>query len=69
MYRNPENQLKLYFITETKADKEISDLSGVEIGKIQCGHLHFKAVSDDIQFDWVNSYNDFKNKFGVKEPF
>jgi type III restriction enzyme len=69
VYRNPENQLKLYFITETKADKEISDLSGVEIGKIQCGHLHFKAVSDDIQFDWVNSYNDFKNKFGVKETF
>ena len=69
VYRNPENQLKLYFITETKADKEMSDLSGVEIGKIQCGHLHFKAVADDIRFDWVNSYNDFKSKFGVKETF
>jgi type III restriction enzyme len=59
------SQLKLYFIAETKVDKEWSDLSGVEQGKIACGKLHFKAVSDDIRFDWVNSYSDFKNKFGV----
>jgi len=69
VYRHPENKLKLYFIIETKADKQTSDLSGVEINKIRCGKLHFKAVSDDIKFDWVNSYNDFKNKFGVKEIF
>jgi len=62
-----EKQMKLYFIAETKADKEWSDLSGVEQGKIACGKLHFKAVSDDIRFDWVSSYSDFKSKFGVVE--
>ncbi len=67
VYRNPEDQLKLYFITESKADKEKSDLTGVEMNKIKCGKLHFKAVSNEIRFDWVNSYSDFKNKFGVKE--
>ncbi|MBF0231557.1 MAG: DEAD/DEAH box helicase family protein [Desulfamplus sp.] len=61
-----QGKMKLYFIIETKADKEQSDLTGVEQNKIQCGKLHFKAVSDDIRFDWVNSYNDFRGKFGVK---
>ena len=32
---------------------------------IHCGELHFKAVSDDTKFDWVNGYEDFVNKFGV----
>jgi type III restriction enzyme len=54
---------------ETKAGKEQSNLTGVETAKVNCGKLHFKAVSDDIQFDWINSYNDFKNKFGVKDGF
>ena len=67
VYRNPDDQLKLYFITETKTDKEYTDLTGVEKNKIECGKLHFKAVSKDIRFDWVNSYKDFKGKFGVKE--
>lgn len=67
VYRHPEKPMKLYFIVETKADKAASGLTGVETAKINCGKLHFKAVSDDIQFDWVNSYSDFKNKFGVKD--
>jgi type III restriction enzyme len=69
VYRHPENKLKLYFIVETKADKAASGLTGMEIAKINCGNLHFKAVSDDIQFDWVNSYSDFKNKFGVMDDY
>jgi type III restriction enzyme len=69
VYRHPEKPMKLYFIVETKADKAASGLTGVETAKINCGKLHFKAVSDDIQFDWVNSYSDFKNKFGVKDGF
>ncbi len=69
VYRHPEKPMKLYFIVETKPDKAASGLTGVETAKINCGKLHFKAVSDDIQFDWVNSYSDFKNKFGVKDGF
>ena len=39
----------------------------VERNKIQCGKLHFQTVSEQIRFDWVNSYEDFRTKFGVAE--
>lgn len=57
----------IYFIVETKAGKTWDDLTDVEKNKIHCGELHFKAVSDDTKFDWVNGYEDFVNKFGVAE--
>ncbi|MFI3205708.1 MAG: DEAD/DEAH box helicase family protein [Clostridia bacterium] len=59
--------LGIYFIVETKAGKEHSDLTEVEQNKIKCGTLHFEAVSNLVKFDWVNSYEDFKTKFGVKD--
>ena len=40
-------------------------LNDEEKVKIKCGTLHFKAVSDDVKFDWVNSYEDFRAKFNV----
>ena len=57
----------IYFIVETKAGKTWADLTDVEKNKIYCGELHFKAVSDDTKFDWVNGYEDFVNKFGVAD--
>lgn len=57
----------IYFIVETKAGKSEANLQDVERNKIRCGRLHFKAVSDQIKFDWVNSYEDFRSKFGVAE--
>ena len=57
----------IYFIVETKAGKTWKDLTEVERNKIHCGELHFKAVSDDTKFDWVNSYEDFVSKFGVAD--
>lgn len=57
----------IYFIVETKAGKSEANLQDVECNKIRCGKLHFKAVSDQIKFDWVNSYEDFRSKFGVAE--
>ena len=59
--------LGIYFIVETKAGKREANLQDVERNKIHCGKLHFKAVSDQIKFDWVNSYEDFRTKFGVSE--
>jgi len=59
-----DNIAKLYFIVETKIDKEEKDLTPVEKRKIRCGELHFKAVSDDVQFEWASSYNDFMSKIG-----
>jgi len=56
----------LYFISETKIDKEVDDLSGEEILKIKCGKAHFKTISEetgkDISFSWAKSYMDFKEK-------
>lgn len=57
----------IYFIVETKIGKADNTLQTMEINKIKCGKLHFKAVSDIVQFDWANSYEHFKNKFGIKE--
>ena len=62
---NPD--LGIYFIVETKAGKAEANLQEVEKNKIRCGKLHFAAVSDQIKFDWVNSYKDFICKFGVKD--
>ena len=42
-----------------------ANLQDVERNKIKCGKLHFAAVSNEIKFDWVNSYPDFISKFGV----
>ena len=60
--RQNNGHLRLYFIIETKMDKDWEDLSEVEQAKIRCGELHFKAVSNEIKFDWVNSYKSFKSK-------
>lgn len=60
-------ELSIYFIVETKINKDHNALTEVEVNKIKCGQLHFKAVSDLVKFDWVKSYEDFKAKFGVKE--
>jgi type III restriction enzyme len=64
IYKGENNTAKLYFIVETKIDKGYENLSGVEKLKIKCGELHFKAVSDDVNFHWANSYNDFMSKIG-----
>ena len=56
----------LYFISETKIDKEFEDLSDVEQFKIKCGEAHFEIISEetgkDISFSWAKSYLDFKEK-------
>ena len=61
-----ENNVGIYFIVETKADKEEKDLTSVEKSKIKCGKLHFEAISKEVKFNWVNNYDDFKRKFELK---
>lgn len=71
IYRNPvedsDKKVGVYFIAESKFDKEWNDLTGEEQDKITCGKLHFKAVSESLKFDWIKDYQDFKNKFSVKD--
>lgn len=62
---NPE--YGIYFIVETKIGKAKNTLQPMEFNKIECGKLHFKAISEDVDFDWVNGYEHFKTRFGVKE--
>lgn len=62
-----EKNIGIYFIVETKIDKEWSDLTQEEQDKINCGKLHFKAISESIKFDWIKSYQDFKKKFNVTD--
>lgn len=61
VYQSPEGGMNLYFVIETKMKKEIKDLTDVEKLKIRCGKLHFRAVSEIIKFEWVNSYQKFLN--------
>lgn len=69
-YKKEDGNVKLYFVVETKPGKELKDLSVVEQVKIKCGYLHFQAVSkaspEIIKFNWANSYEDFKEKFGLQ---
>ena len=60
-------ELGIYFIVETKAGKQDNNLQEVERNKIQCGKLHFQAVSEQIHFDWVNSYEDYLYLFAVAD--
>jgi len=64
-----EGDIKLYFIVETKFQKELKDLDDVEKIKIKCGTLHFRAIDaltdDKVDFKWANSYENFKEKMGI----
>ena len=62
-----DKNVGIYFIVETKAGKRWADFTEVERNKIHCGELHFKAVSSDTAFSWVNSYEDFIGKFGITD--
>lgn len=67
VYKVSEIEARLFFIVETKFDKKEQALSDIELTKIKCGIEHFKAVSPEVTFDWVEDYNDFKRKFGVMD--
>lgn len=73
-----DKELEVEISSEPKSDFEIANfimyhtmLPRLAIFKIIQGvekrELHFKAVSDDTKFDWVNSYEDFVNKFGIAD--
>jgi type III restriction enzyme len=66
IYKNKEDKAKLYFVVETKIDKDDRDLSKVEATKIKCGELHFRCVADDVRFKRAKNYDDFLQKIGVR---
>lgn len=53
VYRLDEEQAVIYFIVETKQNKELEDLSDVEKGKIHCTEQYFEDVNPEISFSWL----------------
>lgn len=62
-----DSSIGIYFVVESKWGKTDANLQEVERNKIKCGKLHFEAVSGQVKFDWIKSYDDYKQKFGVAE--
>lgn len=66
VYENEDGKQELYFIVETKFQKNKEDLTSVEKLKIKCGMAHFEAISEGTKlltkFSWANSYKNFKRK-------
>lgn len=62
VYQKPNDTVALYFIAETKWDKDAGDLNEDEHIKIKCAKKHFTAVNDStgetVKYAWVNGYMD-----------
>ena len=54
---------KLYFVVETKGSIFEEDRRETENLKIKCGRKHFKAISEDINFEIANNFEKFINNF------
>jgi len=62
VYQKTKETFAMYFIAETKWDKEAGELTEDECIKIKCAAKHFEAVNQNIseivKYAWVNSYKD-----------
>lgn len=60
VYQKNGHEIAMYFIAETKWNKDWDGLTGDERIKIKCAAKHFKAVNDSmdeiVKYAWVNSY-------------
>ncbi|MDY3959835.1 DEAD/DEAH box helicase family protein [Romboutsia timonensis] len=70
VYRLDEDEAGIYFIVETKWDKEEADLTDVEKGKIHCAERYFETINENVEsevaFSWVNSWNKFTKEIKKK---
>lgn len=57
------DQEKLYFVVETKANLFPEALRPSEQAKIDCGYKHFKALGTEVDFAVANNYSSFVEKF------
>lgn len=73
VYHSDEEKIKMYFIAETKYNKDNNDLSEDEKIKIRCAKKHFEAVNNEfvekIKFAWVNGYKDNSKSNSFPEVF
>ena len=73
VYQGDDNKLEMYFIAETKWDKDAGDLNDDEKIKIKCATRHFEAVNDSmaetVKYAWVNAYKDSSKDNSFPEIF
>ncbi len=73
VYQGKDNKLAMYFIAETKCDKDYGDLNAEEKIKIKCAKSHFEAVNDSmeetVKYAWVNAYKDRSKDNSFPEIF
>jgi len=68
--KNDNDELRLYFIVETKFEYErLSQLPPEQQDKIKFGSMHFKAVAEhmnsNVKFLWASSFERFKENAGI----
>lgn len=60
VYKVNDEQAMIYFIAETKWKKQWEDLTDKEKIKIICAKKHFKAINNNVKYDWINSVERFR---------
>ena len=53
------NLEKLYFVVETKGNILAEELREREFKKIQCGHKHFEALKNEVEFEEIDNFDKF----------
>ncbi len=56
-----EDQMRLFFVVETKGDTFLDALRANEKAKIDCGKKHFEALGNSIEYVVANSYESFED--------
>ena len=73
VYQKSEEHFAMYFIAETKWDKDEDGLNDDERIKIRCAKKHFEAVNESVdeivKYDWVNAYNDITKSQSFPQVF
>lgn len=73
VYQKSEEHFAMYFIAETKWDKDAGELNDDERIKIRCAKKHFEAVNESVdeivKYDWVNAYNDITKSQSFPQVF
>lgn len=73
VYQNSDDRISMYFIAETKWDKDAGGLNDDEKIKIKCAKKHFEAVDESmdeiVKYAWVNAYKDSSKDQSFPEIF
>lgn len=60
VYKINDEQATIYLVAETKWKKDWEDLSDKEKIKIVCAKKHFKAIDNEVKYDWINKVDKLK---------